>query len=558
MPKDSILMHYLDSLVSADAKGNIKDIVTHNAGDSFFVINQQDTDSINTLLRKKIEVIQNIQNIRAGDAKIAASFFAPFAEKYLNLQRAYLVILQSYKKDISKGTQEPSAQVLLEIADKMILAAILEGAVYRDSHTHRAQLRLLEQLLYDLTSDWSERDKNFTPFDSKLILANKEVVKPSPIIRGYSETHNNLNIWRFTISRFWRWLTVQFSRAFAYLKHCISLIQTIRDNGLGSFFAYLAWVFFIPRILINFCTVIYSLIGTSFIFGSKKLPDIEKEYGWYLRLKIRLKEIFFEIVNDWMWCPAGIINCFSLAGALPIIGVYIMVLAQVYDFSVIMIRNFLDNRRLDEFKKDLLKVQQENSLEDPTNLINNFSERIKIDKKTMLFAVFNFMLLLMCVVLMTQAFGNISLFIPLVASFITIILAPMRGLTIAHFRKEAGKLNPSLIPKDSYGAILVDVDKFKPTTFNALGRYTQGVVGVKNFNGEVVSVYKYDKNAKQKLTPSSTNDTSKFSRDLTLYSRVKTVDKKFLEGFNISFDEENKKNASWLYSIKSSLVGFGA
>ena len=89
MHKDSILMHYLDSLVSADAKDKLSESIVDGR---FFVINQAETDTLDTLLRKKIQVIKKIQTIQAGDAKVAASFLAPFADKYLNLQRAYIVV----------------------------------------------------------------------------------------------------------------------------------------------------------------------------------------------------------------------------------------------------------------------------------------------------------------------------------------------------------------------------------------------------------------------------------------------------------------------------------
>jgi hypothetical protein len=556
MPNDSIIMHYLDSLVSADAKDKLKSPQTGQCSSDFFVIKMEKDDKTNDLLRKKINVIKKIQAIHLGDAKTAASFFAPFAENYLNLQRAYLVLLQSYKSDISKSKATRSPELLLELADKMILAALLEGAVFRDSHTHRAQLRLLEQLLYDLTSDWSSEDSKFEPFNSELTFEAKIVV-PNNHIRGYSELHNKMNIWRFTIVRFWRWLTVQFSRAFAYFQHSIAWIRDLRDNGLGSFFGYFSWIFFIPALIINFGTLIYSLIGTSFIFGSKKLPDIEKEYGWYLRLKIRLKENFYEVINQPMWFVAGLINCFSLAGSLPVIGLYIMVLAQVYDFSVVMLRNFLENRRLDRFKKDLENIKKDKNLSDPGNFIDNFSERIKFDKRNLLFGIFNFMVLLLCIVLMTPAVGSISPYIPLVASFITIILAPLRGLTMDYFRKESAKLNPALIPNNAYGVVVVDEEKFEKGDIN-LGRYKKGFVVIQGKNNELIKGYKYDENYDKKNGKKLDEvpyDISKLNKNLRLFSRVKTAPKDLSSDLNLNFKADESSWSASAKSIKSFISG---
>ncbi len=554
MAKDSILMHYLDSLVSADAKEKLGGSVV---GGRFFVVNQEENDTLDIILQKKIAVIKKTRDLQVGDAKIAASFLLPFVDNYLNLRRAQIVALQSYKAKIAKGLQEPDPNVLLEIADKMILTALLQAAVYRDSYGYLEQLRTLEQLLYDLSSDWSAKEKPIIakPINSGLSLYDKNIPKPNEFIASYSENfHVPATNVRFVFARTWRLLVAQFTRAFAYLTDVIKWIRILQDNHVGDFFAYLAWVFFIPRILINLCTLIFSAIGTLSIFGGKKLPEIEKEYGWLVRLKIRIKELFFEIANDWMWFVSGLINCFSLAGNLPIIGVYIMVAAQAYDFCMIMIRNYLDSKRLNKFKNDLQKIKDDNDLDDNGSFIANFSNRIEIDKKALLYAIFNFAVLLICIALMTQAFGTISPFIPLVASFITIIVAPLRHYSIGLARSEANKLNPPLIAKDSYGALVIENESElrKP---NLLGRYSKGVICIKKGENEIAALYEYNRGVKQQLeNNANSQDRVAVINDLSLFSRVKTVDKTFIKSLGVKLDDSAKEQSgttSWMKSISS-------
>ncbi len=553
--KDSILMYYLDSLASTNKKREQHEVADNNkVNEHFFVIDQLDNDTLETLLRKKIEIIRKIQQKRNGDPKEAAIFFAPFADKCWSLQRAYVVTLQSYKHNIAKGEQEPDRKVLLEIADKMILAALLEAAVYRDSYSNREALRSLEQLLYDLSCEWSTYEKPIIGlFDSGLNLYENNPVAPNPIIAQYSEYHNSFNIWRFLLFRFWRWLTQHVTKAFVYCKSLISSIQDMKNNGVGDAFSYVSWLFFIPRIIINLCTTIYSIIGTLPIFGRYKLPEMEKEYGWYLRLKIRLNAIFFEMANDWMWFWSGLINCFALAGNLPVIGLYIMVAAQTYDFSVIMLRNFVDSWRLNKLQADMEKIKRDNSLDDPNWFLNNLRNRIELDKKALLYAIFNFAILLMCISLMTPAFGHISPFIPLIASLITIIVAPLRGFTILHFKKEAMKLNPPLISKNACGFIVLEEGK-DVSAAHLLGRYKQGLVGVKNSSGELSELFYYKKgNESIKINDWDKNDFD--NKKLYLYSRVRTVSAEFVTKQIQSLDGvaiDGSKSYKMAYSMVTS------
>lgn len=570
LEKDSILMHYLDSLVSDEFIEQVDNYVENQPNNnSFFVIENPAGFSLQELLQKKIEIIKKIQDIRLGNPKTAATFFYPFANDSWSLKFLYKAVLKSYinkiaedrKKDntIADAESEPISRsyseeksdpmVLLEIADKMIFAALLQAAVYRDSNSYLGELRTLEQTLYDLTRKWSafdERIQVFDSFDYGFKLENYGAIKSN--IDKFNQIHTDGNIFRFFIMRIWRFLVVYATRAFAYYKQLLAGIQSMREAGVGDFLSYFTWVFFIPRILINACTFLYSLFGTLSIFGSKQLPKIEDEYGWYLRLKMRLNDIFFEMSSDWMWCVSGAINCFSLAGSLPVIGVYVMVSAQAYDFSAIMLRNYLDGNSLKKLQTNIEKIKNNYNLNDSTSLINNLISRVTADKKQMLYAIFNFALILMCIVLMTPAFGNINPFIPLVACLITVIAAPMRGLTIWHFRKIAQSATRLIDTETTYGFIKLDkkYDESSLSDKNFLGVYNKNFLGVHNrgliYLTSSSTLYKYDKqeNKLEKLDSLSW-DKSKIPEDDKLRcDRLQTVDNQFIKQFNVEFSSSGK------------------
>lgn len=551
--------------------------------DFSFVIQGDAQDTVNDVLTRKINLVKKIRAEHdSEDIALTAALFAPFVDKYKQLHKVYTVSLQSHKYAIASGSQKYDENVLLEIADKMIMAAVFEVAIFRERHVYQEQLKVLEQVLFDISLK-KEGAKNtehiFDPKSLGLNLFASNIPKPSSFAANLRSTHNNWNIGRFFILRAWRSITKHFTVALAKCKTFMDGLNVAKENGLGGFFSFVSWVFFIPRLIVNLCTVSYSLIGTLPIFAKLKLPQLENEYGWLRRLKMRLNAIGFEIANDLMWFTSGIINCFSLAGSLPIIGVYIMVAAQAYDFFVMAIRNFVDRGTLNATNKDLIRIQQQYGLKDSTHLLDNLKIRIEFDKKVLLYALFNFVLLLMCISLMTPAFGAISPFIPLVAGIITVIIAPFRGVYIHKFRNEAKKFDPPLVSGSKAGFVTLQNDEDGKFTSdedikgycasnNLFGVYSKGLLLVKAHKDSIIQyeqsrLYLFKKGAEPALREVNSADLeelageiSKLDSSLDIGERVRSISHNEYAQF-VKGNESHDSSIGYIGRQISSVMGFG-
>ena len=521
----------IDSLVIQPGHDENLDILSH--------------ERINDILTEKIQLIIRIRELQySEDVETVAIFLAPIVDNFKKLEKAYTVSLQEYKANITAGRQKYDGKVLLEIADKMIAASLFEVAIFRKRRFFRGQLKDLEQALFDVSSSVNFEDG----FDSRLkgldLFAKRENdVLPNTYFASLSEWHNKLNPARFFVLRSWRWYKQQLA---AFLVNCKDFIDNYKDTiakYLGPFFAYLSWVFFIPRMLKNICTMIYSFVGGSVLLAHLQFPPLEIQYGWYRRFKLRVKAIGAEIANDLMWIVTGVINCFALAGSLPIIAIYIMVAAQAYDLFVMMARNFGDRTTWNALESDVVQLHQEKNLSDSNHFLDNLKARIEFDKRVLLFALFNFALLLMCITLMTPVFGSISPLIPLIASIVTIIIAPCRGYYLSHFKGETSRrFDAPLIDGTNRGVVAISSDVFvdgKDFTnltdlsdycdeHKLFGIYNEGLLLVNDADAETDAegsfLYKYNKGSKPSLEPLPGKDLKEFQLQVgSSGERVKSI-----------------------------------
>lgn len=482
-------------------------------GTSFRDFSFEHSNPSGDVLANKIDLLKRIRDLRNESPATQAAFFAPFVDKYWELHKVYTVSLQSYKRAIADGKQEYNETALLEIVDKMIMAAVFEAAICKDQYSYQEQLKVLEQVFYEIYIKNPNRDLINTKFlnlKEELGLYVDNIPKPSTVAADVRKAHEQANPARFFILRSWRSINMHFVVIFASCKIFIDVLNAARANGLGTFISYLAWVFFIPRFVVNLLELLRVLFGSLPIFDG--LSELEKEYGLWRRLKFCLKEIGFQLANDSMWLSAGIITCFALVGSLPIIGIYIMLAAQAYDLFIMLIRNYFERDILNTVQADLSNISKDKELRYSPQFLDNLNYRIAFDEKVLLYAIFNFALLLMCVTLMTPGFASISPFIPLIAGLVTVIAALFRGFFVSYFSAQAKELDPALIDpnkhvglvvlrKDIYGvAPSLEKPGFISDTQLLFGPYKKGLVlvGPDLFND--YSLYIYDASRDEVLT----------------------------------------------------------
>lgn len=530
-------------------------------------VSRLSVDEVNAILDEKIQLIIKIRKLQySSDVETVATFLAPIVDNFKKLEKAYTVSLQEYKKNITNGQQKYDNKVLLEIADKMIVASLFEVAIFRRRRFFRGQLKDLEQALFDVSSS-ENLDMGFDSrkYGLDLFSPNPDEILPNTYLASLSEWHNNLNPSRFFVLRSWR----SYKQLTVLLASCKDFVDNYKDviaKYLGPVFAYLSWVFFIPRMLKNICTMIYSFVGGSRAFAHLQFPPLERQYGWYRRFKLRVKAIGAEIANDLMWIVTGLINCFSLAGSLPIIGVYIMVAAQTYDLFVMMIRNYADRTTWNTLQSDVEQLKADKGLDDSNYFLDNLKARIEFDKRVLLFALFNFALLLMCITLMTPVFGSISPLIPLIAGIVTVIIAPCRGYYLYHFKAETKKrfdapqidaTNRGFVTLQS--TVFADQNNFSIQEISEycqkhklFGIYNEGLLQVKRDDNRGFRLYKYSKNSKPSFEEITGKDFQELGERVgPTGPRVKSIGVKLFDSYTENDSTGTNGRSKLLHSVAS-------
>lgn len=186
---------------------------------------------------------------------------------------------------------------------------------------------------------------------------------------------------------------------------------------------YLAWIFFLPRLLTNL-----------FLFGKHLIPGSwmhaeERSLDWQSRFKAQIERRWFEIGNDAAWFTGGLINCFVLIGVLAPVALYVSLTLQTYDVILSAIRFHIEISRMHQLEQDYKRRLSQLSSTDPayaqtSDYLKHLEERIHYEKKRLSVSIINNCVLVISLLL---TLGVLS-FTP-VAPLVGAILAV--GITIA-------------------------------------------------------------------------------------------------------------------------------
>ena len=124
---------------------------------------------------------------------------------------------------------------------------------------------------------------------------------------------------------------------------------TFMDKYTNTFFAYLGWVFFIPRLSVN------SILLLKHTLPWPWMDDDEKAIAWYVRFMAHLQRRWFELGNDLVWITAGLLNCFVFVGALAPFGFYVTLAAFAFDVINTSVRAYIELSRLYTYNKQMMK-----------------------------------------------------------------------------------------------------------------------------------------------------------------------------------------------------------
>jgi len=183
---------------------------------------------------------------------------------------------------------------------------------------------------------------------------------------------------------------------------------------------YLAWIFFLPRLLTNL-----------FLFWKHIIPgpwmkEPERSLDWQSRFQAQMERRWFEISNDAAWFTGGLINCFVLIGLLAPVALFISLGLQTYDVILASIRFHIEISRMHKLEEDYKRMLSYTASTDPAYAqINDYliylEERINYEKKRLSVSIINNCVLVISMML-TLAILSFTPVMPLVGAILAVMI----------------------------------------------------------------------------------------------------------------------------------------
>lgn len=129
------------------------------------------------------------------------------------------------------------------------------------------------------------------------------------------------------------------------------VIATLNVYAL-PFFAWLAWLFFIPRATVNYFVLLKNT------FYTVDMSEEQLALGYWLRFINQFKRRWFHLANDTLWFSVGLINCFLLVGPLLPISAYLTLAAFIFDVVLASINCAIELRRLTSLREQYEAMEQ--------------------------------------------------------------------------------------------------------------------------------------------------------------------------------------------------------
>ncbi len=197
------------------------------------------------------------------------------------------------------------------------------------------------------------------------------------------------------------------ARAF---RHFTELFNSIA----APIFAWLAWVFYLPRLVTNL------MIMARHVIPNPWMDQQERDMEWTLRFKLQLQQLWFELANDLVWAAVGLVNCFILVGHLTPAAAYLTVVLYSYDVMLALIRSYVERKA---FKAYETMLQDDDSLAEPIKkeMLLKLKEKYQYERRRLGISIATTAGLFAAMGLTIPAFAAITPIIPLVG--VSLVLA---------------------------------------------------------------------------------------------------------------------------------------
>ena len=291
--------------------------------------------------------------------------------------------------------------------------------------------RIWNELKYDLS--WAVGGSAFQalrPVDHAKNQASR--------VQGTQDYHTFYNHFRLGATRARRLFA--FIEPYLQNESYTAVFQTV-DPHMRATIGFVNWMFFIPRLSLNFSLLYHHL------FNTEKLSLLERNLDWKIRLRTHWTRFWFEIITDCYWVLAGLKMCFWLpGGALSPVGILVSLTVQFLVLFCSIMRASIELYRLYKMSSDL------ESLDPHMALKKELDKRFWFEAFALGYTVCHFGILMMSLCLTLPSMASVSLALPVIgavcAMMMTVITYHMNGY-FQHKRQTVFEPKPELTQSDT-------------------------------------------------------------------------------------------------------------
>lgn len=451
-------------------------------------------------LPNKIEILKKIEgysNLPTNDPSTtddtyqeAAKFFSPYVDKHWELIRVYAILRKRFHEDLKMKETRESPEFQQRAGDLLILSSVLKGVHRHGLNVPRETRRYLDD---------QNRIKGYLQdvagFEMRDIVFAEEPEPPEWGTQSIRNIHQRLNlIPRLLLVRLWRDIRLL---ALFVQGNFLDGFRQVEQGGALFFFSYLAWIFFLPRMLTNFA------LFYKHVFDKSSMTRVEQELGWKVRMRAQWVRRWDEMLNDMGWFSSGVTTCFFLAGSVPAVGIYLAIAMQAYDLLRIMVRFMIEMNRLNELKSQLKTQRQARggANQSDMDLLCDLEERIKFDRNELFYSLFNFIILLVCAILMTPTFASISPILPIMGATIAVLITVLTfAMTRWVVQERQKRYDSELIPSALHCVKTVDKNfDIKDVKYAELGVFAAGYIRVLDDDNKLINLIYLQKKPEKKI-----------------------------------------------------------
>jgi len=191
------------------------------------------------------------------------------------------------------------------------------------------------------------------------------------------------------------------------------------DVYVRPFLAYFNWMFFLPRLTLNFTLLWHHVCNDA------KLTHLEKNLDRATRLRAHWTRFWFEVASDIYWFSNSFALCFFVAGgAMSSAGICIRLMIQIFDLILSMTRAFIELRRLYDMSCALNYNPRKDNAESAMQI--HLKQRLRFEAGALGYTVLHFWVLLIALCMTLPSMAAVSVMWPVIGSAISVL---MTGIT---------------------------------------------------------------------------------------------------------------------------------